>query len=63
MDNMNKSEKILSVSIACYNVEKFLRQTLDSCLVPEIMDKLEVLIVNDGSKDGTADLAREYTAK
>jgi Glycosyltransferases involved in cell wall biogenesis len=60
---MNKSEKILSVSIACYNVEKFLRQTLDSCLVPEIMDKLEVLIVNDGSKDGTADLAREYTAK
>lgn len=60
---MAEKEKILSVSIACYNVEKYLRQTLDSCLVPEIMDRLEVLIVNDGSKDGTADLAREYTAR
>ena len=54
-------DKILSVSIASYNVEKFLDQTLESCLVPEIMDKLEVIIVNDGSKDGTADVAKKYT--
>lgn len=54
-------DKILSVSIASYNVEKFLDQALESCLVPEIMDKLEVIIVNDGSKDGTADVAKKYT--
>ena len=53
-------DKILSVSIASYNVEKFLDQTLESCLVPEIMDKLEVIIVNDGSKDGTAGIAGKY---
>ena len=53
-------DKILSVSIASYNVEKFLNQTLESCLVPEIMDKLEVIIVNDGSKDGTAGIAGKY---
>ena len=56
-------DKILSVSIASYNVEKFLGQTLDSCLVPEIMEKLEVIVVNDGSKDGTAAVAEEYVKK
>lgn len=61
MSNLNQSDKILSVSIACYNVEKFLDQTLESCVVPEIMDKLEVIIVNDGSKDGTVEVAKKYT--
>lgn len=56
-------DKILSVSIACYNVEKYLDQTLESCLVPEVMDKLEVIIVNDGSKDDTAEVARKYADK
>ena len=53
-------EKILSVSIASYNVEKFIRKALDSCCVPEIMDRLEVLVVNDGSTDCTLEIAREY---
>ena len=53
-------EKILSVSIASYNVEKFIRKALDSCCIPEIMDRLEVLVVNDGSTDGTLQIAREY---
>jgi len=55
--------KVLSVSIACYNVEKFLGRTLDSCLIPEIMDKLEVIIVNDGSKDKTSELAQTYVER
>ena len=53
-------EKILSVSIASYNVEKFIRKALDSCCIPEIMDRLEVLVVNDGSTDSTLQIAREY---
>lgn len=56
-------EKILSVSIASYNVEKFIRKALDSCCVPGIMDRLEVLVVNDGSTDGTLGIAREYEEK
>ena len=56
-------EKLLSVSIASYNVEKFLHKALDSCYVPEILDRLEVLVVNDGSTDGTLEIAREYEAK
>ena len=54
--------KILSVSIASYNVEEILSQTLESCLVPEIMDKLEVIIVNDGSTDATAGVAQKYVS-
>lgn len=56
-------EKLLSISIASYNVEKFLRETLDSLVVPEKMDLLEVLIVDDGSKDNTAAIATEYSNK
>ena len=55
-----RMEKILSVSIASYNVEKFIRKALDSCCVPEIMDRLEVLVVNDGSTDSTLEIAREF---
>ncbi len=56
-------EKVLSVSIAAYNVEKFLKQTLDSLVVPEIMDELEVIVVSDGSTDRTSVIAKEYCDK
>ncbi|MDO5702531.1 MAG: glycosyltransferase family 2 protein [Lachnospiraceae bacterium] len=53
-------EKILTVSIAAYNVEKYLRETLDSLISPDIADELEVLIIDDGSTDSTPFIAREY---
>lgn len=55
-------KKILTISIAAYNVEKYLEKTLKS-LVIENMDKLEVLIVNDGSKDDTVKIAKKYCKK
>lgn len=54
--------KNLTISIAAYNVEKFIENTLDSLLVDN-MDKLEVLIIDDGSKDETATLAKKYEEK
>lgn len=56
-------EKILTVSVAAYNVEKYIRKTLDSLIVPEILDKLEVLVVDDGSTDNTLAIAKEYEEK
>ena len=53
-------EKILTVTIPSYNVEKYLKQTLDSFLAEEILEEIEVLIVDDGSKDGTAAIGKEY---
>ena len=58
-----QDNKILTISIASYNVEKTLGETLESLICDEeTMKRLEVLIVNDGSKDGTADVAGRYTA-
>lgn len=56
-------EKILSVVIPSYNVEKFLRQTLDSFVDERVLPSVEVLIVDDGSSDGTAAIGKEYEAK
>ena len=55
--------KTLTVSKASYNVEKFLRETLDSLCSPDIIEDIEVIIVNDGSKDSTVSIAREYVKK
>ena len=56
--------KILTISIAAYNVEKYLRQTLDSLVMEkELLEKIEVLIVDDGSKDETKKIAKEYEQK
>ena len=53
-------EKILSVSIAAYNVEKTLREALESFTNKKICNYLDVMIIDDGSKDSTAKIAKEY---
>lgn len=53
-------KKILSISIAAYNVENFICETLDSLIIPEIIDKLEIFVVDDGGTDKTTELAKEY---
>lgn len=52
--------KVLSVVIPAYNMEKYIKQTLDSLVCDEYMDKLEVLVIDDGSKDDTAAIAKTY---
>ncbi|MBQ1985119.1 MAG: glycosyltransferase, partial [Clostridia bacterium] len=51
--------KVLTFVIPAYNSEKFLDKAISSMLVPEIMEKLEVVVVNDGSKDSTAAVAEK----
>ena len=57
--------KVLSISIAAYNVEAFLNNCLESFIDDgnPLMDKLEVIIVSDGSKDNTVSIAKEYERK
>ena len=50
----------LSILVPCYNAEKFLHQALNSIKGQTFTD-YEVLLINDGSTDGTERILREYT--
>ena len=54
------SEKILSVIIPSYNSKPYLDKCLGSLVVPELMDKIDVIVVNDGSTDGSESICEEY---
>lgn len=43
-------------------MEKYLGQCLDSLLVPSVGD-VEILVINDGSKDRTSEIAHEYSQR
>lgn len=44
-------------------MEKTLREALDSFLVPEVREAVEVLIIDDGSADSTPEIGREYAER
>lgn len=52
----------ITVVVPAYNVERFLAQCLDS-LVNQTRMCHKVVVVNDGSKDKTGDIAAEYAAR
>lgn len=53
--------RLLTVVIPAYNVEKYLHRCLDSLLYhADIRKYLEIIIVNDGSHDGTKQVAEQY---
>ena len=55
--------KQLTISVAAYNVEAYLDHLMESIIDADVMDSLEVLIVNDGSSDHTAEIAMRYQEK
>lgn len=52
--------KLLSIAIASYNMELLLDKCLETLTDSIIPNTLEVIIVNDGSKDRTLNIARIY---
>ena len=52
--------KILTVVIPSYNTESFIDKNMSTFLDERLYEKVEILIINDGSKDRTADLAKKY---
>lgn len=55
--------KVLSISVAAYNAADCLDKCIASLTDNSVLDKLEIIIVNDGSKDETASLGRKYQAE
>lgn len=53
--------KLLSVVVPCYNSEQYMKKCIESILVGG--EDVEIIIVDDGSVDGTAAIADEYGNK
>jgi cellulose synthase/poly-beta-1,6-N-acetylglucosamine synthase-like glycosyltransferase len=54
-------DKSVSIIIPAYNEEKSIAKTIDSALALEYpSDKLEILVVDDGSKDNTLKIAKTF---
>lgn len=62
MTTKNREEKLISVIVAAYNIEAYLSRCLDS-LLSQTYTNLEILVVDDGSKDGTGNICDRYAAK
>lgn len=52
----------ISVIVPVYNVENYLVKCLESLVIQSYQD-IEILVVNDGSTDGSEQIIREYTRK
>ena len=52
----------VSVIIPVYNTERYLTQCLES-IVSQTLEDIEIICVNDGSKDGSADILRDYARR
>lgn len=67
--------KLLTIVVPVYKVEPYINKCLDSCLIyktneqgekvldEEMMSQLEVVIVNDGTPDRSAEMSREYVKR
>lgn len=53
-------EKILTIGIPVYNMERYLDRCLSSVTGISNLDKVEIIVVNDGSKDMSLAIARTY---
>lgn len=54
--------KTVSVIVPVYNGEMYLRDCLDS-ICTQTYQSIEVVVIDDGSKDGSARIIKEYANK
>ena len=57
-------QKLVTIVVPVYKVEAYINKCLDSLVIePELMEKMDVLIVNDGTPDRSAEMSREYVKR
>lgn len=68
-------DKLLTIIVPVYKVEPYINKCLESCLIykrgirdkqeldDELMNQLEVIIVNDGTPDNSAEMSRMYAKR
>lgn len=55
--------KVLTISIAAYNVEKYIGILLDYVSKCKFLEQMEVLVIDDGGTDRTREIAAKYAEK
>ncbi|MBJ7694716.1 hypothetical protein C6P08_08260 [Weissella confusa] len=57
------NEKVLTITIPSYNVENYLDNILGKLMTSNYLDLLDIIVVDDGSKDNTAKVANKIAKK
>ena len=52
----------ISILIPIYNVEKYLKECLDS-VINQTLNDIEIICINDGSTDSSLEILEEYCSK
>ncbi len=63
MKHIYNAKKILTIVVPAYNAEKYLKDNLESFFIEDILPDIEVLIINDGSTDGSLAIAESYVSR
>ncbi|MDE5941638.1 MAG: glycosyltransferase [Muribaculaceae bacterium] len=53
---------LVSVIVPCYNMERFLKRSVESLLATDYEEK-EIILVNDGSSDSTRQIIDSYCSR
>mgnify|MGYP000485627277 FL=1 len=59
---LNKNNIKISLIVPCYNIRKYLPRCIESILA-QTYKNLEIILISDGSTDGTDEVIREYAKK
>lgn len=56
------NQPLVSILVPIYNVERYLRECLESIVV-QTLDDIEIICIDDGSTDGSLAIVKEYQAQ
>ena len=61
MNKKPSKSPVLTIAIPAYNVEKYISKCINSIIRASNIEDIEVLVINDGSKDKTAEIVKKYS--